>query len=46
MVVLDRFIGRCKTLDDLSNRIFVSNRIEDVSISVFNIITKINESKT
>ena len=33
------------TLDDLSSRICVPNKI-DVNLSIFNIITRLNESKT
>ena len=34
------------TLNDLSNRVCVPNKTEDLDLSVFNIITGINESKT
>ena len=45
MVILDRCSGSCNILGDLSSRINVPNKAEDVSLSVFNMITKINESK-
>ena len=45
-VNLDRCIGNCNTLNDLSNRICVLSKTEDVNVSVFNMITGINESKT
>ena len=46
MVNLDRCNRSCNTLDDLSNRICVTNNIEDVNLSVFHMIRRINESKT
>ena len=44
-VKLDRSVGRCNTLNDLSNKMCVSSKTEDLNLSVFNIITRINESK-
>ena len=38
--------GSCNTLDDLSDRICVPNKTEDVNLSVFNMIIRINELKT
>ena len=46
MVSLDTCNVSCNSLADLSSRIYVSNKAEDVNVSIFNIITKINESKT
>ena len=46
MVNLDRCNRTCNTLDDPSNRICVPNKTKDVNLSVFNIITRINQSKT
>lgn len=43
---LDRCNGRCNALDNLSNRICIPNKIEEVNFSGFNKITKINDSKT
>ena len=37
---------KCNTLNELFNQICVRNRTEDLNISMFNIITGINESKT
>ena len=34
------------TLNDLSNKLSVPNKTEDLNLSVFNMITGINESKT
>ena len=44
-VKLDRCIGNCNTLNDLSNKVCVPNKTEDLNLSVFNKITGINESK-
>ena len=46
IVSLDRCKGICGNVDDLFNGICVSNKTEDVNLSVFNMITRINESKT
>ena len=45
-VKLDRCVGSCNTLNDLSNKVCVPNKTEDLNLSVFNMITGINESKT
>ena len=45
-VKLDRCVGSCNTLNDLSNKVCVPNKTEDLNLSVFNMITEINESKT
>ena len=45
-VTLDRCVGSCNTLNDLSNRVCVPNKIEDLNINVFNMITGINVLKT
>ena len=44
-VKLDRSVGSCNTLNDLSNKVCVLNKTEDLNLSVFNIITRINEKK-
>ena len=39
--------GSCNTLNDLSNKVcIVQNKTEDLNLSMPNIITRINESKT
>ena len=43
---LDRFVGSCDTLNDLSNELCIPNKTEDLNLSVFNMIRGINESKT
>ena len=45
-VKLDRCVGSCNALNDLSNKVCVPNKTEDLNLSVFNMITGINESKT
>ena len=45
-VKLDKFVGSCNTLNGLSNKVCVPNETEDLNLSVFNMITGINESKT
>ena len=45
-VNLDRCVGSCSTINDLSNEVWVPNKTEDLSLSIFNMITGINESKT
>ena len=39
-VKLDRFVGSCNTLYYLSNKVCVSNKEEDLTLSVFNMITE------
>ena len=46
MFILDRCKEICNTLDDLFNRICVTNKTEDVDFCVFNMITRTNETKT
>ena len=45
-VKLDRCFGSCNTLNDLSNKVCVPNKTKDLNLSIFNIITVINYSKT
>ena len=45
-VKLDRCVGSCNTLNDLSNKVYVPNKTEDLNLNVCNMITGINESKT
>ena len=46
MVKLDRGAESCNTCSDLSNKVCVPNKTDDLTLSVFNILTKISESKT
>ena len=45
-IELDRCVGKCNTLNDLSNKICIPNKTEDLNLSVFNMILGINESRT
>ena len=45
-VKLDRCVESFNTLNDLSNKVCVPNKTEDLNLSIFNMITGINESKT
>ena len=44
-VKLDKWVGICNTLIDLSNKVCVPNKTENLNIHVFNKITRKNESK-
>ena len=41
-VKLDKCVGSCNTLNDLSNEICVPDKTEDLNLSIFNMITGIN----
>ena len=45
-VTLDKYFETCSTLDDLTNKICVPNKTEDLNLRVFNMITGRNELKT
>ena len=45
-VTLDRCVGICNILNDLSNKVCVPNKAEDLKLSMFIMITGINELKT
>ena len=45
-VKLDRCVGSCNILNDLSYKVCVPNKTEDLNLSMFNMITEINETKT
>ena len=45
-VKLDRCVGNCNTLNDFSNKECVPNETEDLNLSVFDLITGINELKS
>ena len=45
-VKLNKCVGSCNTLNNLSNKVCVSNKTEDLNLSTFNMIIGINESKT
>ena len=46
MGYLGRCTGSCNTPDDLSSKTCVLNKTEVVNVNVFNMITRINESRT
>ena len=45
-VKLERCVGSCNTINDLSNKVCILNKTEDLNLNIFNMITGINESKT
>ena len=45
LVKLDRCVRGYNTLNDLCNKVCIPNKTEDLNLSVFNMITRINESK-
>ena len=45
-VNLDKCVGSCNTLNDLSNKACVQNKTEDLNMNILNMITGINGSKT
>ena len=42
----DKNVGSCNTLNGLSNEVCVPNKAKDLNLNVFDMNTKINESKT
>ena len=46
MFSLDRSHGSCNTFDDPSGKICAANKTEDIYLNVFNMVIRINESKT
>ena len=45
-VKFDKCVRSCNNLNDLSKKVCVPNKTENLNLSVFNMITIINESKT
>ena len=45
-VKLNRCVGICNSMNDLSNKVCIPNKTEDLNLSMFNMTTRINESKT
>ena len=43
VVKLNRCVGSCNVLNDLSNKVCVPSKIEDLNLSVFSMITGMNE---
>ena len=46
VVELNRYVGSCNTLNDLSNKAYVPIKTKDLNLRVFNMIIGINELKT
>ena len=45
-VKLDRCVGSCNTLNDLSNKVCVPSKTEDLNLRLIKMVTRINELKT
>ena len=45
-ISMNRCHGSCNTVEDLFGRAFVSNKMEEVNLKVFNMTKGTNESKT
>ena len=45
VVKMNRFVGSCNTVNGLPDKVCVPNKIEDLDIHVYNMITGGNESK-
>ena len=43
VVKLDRCVGNCNNFNDLSDKIYVPNKTEDLNLNVVNMITGINK---
>ena len=43
---LDSYVGSCNTRKDISNKVRIQNKTEDLNLIIFNIITGINELET
>ena len=43
-VKLDRCVGSCNTLIDLSNKVRIPSQTENLNLSVLNMVTRVNES--
>ena len=46
MISLNKCIGSCNSVDDLSTKICVPSKTKDVNVQVFNMITNRNEAET
>ena len=44
-VKLDRCVGNCNNINDLSNKVCIPNKTEDLNLSIFNMVTGQNDSK-
>ena len=46
LIKLDKYVGIFNTLNDLNNKVCVTNKPEEFNLRMFNMITGKNESKT
>ena len=46
MIILDKCIGSCNAIDDLSAKICVSSETSDINVKVLNMIARIYNAKT
>ena len=46
VVKLDTCVRSCNSLNNVSNKVCVPNKTDDLNLTVFNMIAGINESKT
>ena len=46
MINLEKWNGSCNTVDDLSTKICIPYEVKDVNVKVFDMITRIHETKT
>ena len=46
VVNLDRCVRSCNTLNDLSNKVCLPNKADNLNLSIFNMTTGINKLKT
>ena len=44
VLTLDRWVGSCNTLNDLSNKAYIPNKTEDLNLSMSNMITEKTKS--
>ena len=44
-VKLDRCVGNCNNINDLSNKVCIPNKTEDLNLSIFSMVTGQNDSK-
>ena len=44
-VKLDRCVGSCNNINDLSNKVCIPNKTEDLNLSMFSMVTGQNDSK-
>ena len=45
LIKLDRCVGSSNTLNNLSNKVCIPNKTEDLNLSLFNMITEMNRKR-